>query len=94
MNTGIELEQWLRTQAAVRTTQAQSRRAYALAGKNLTEPERESALRLAEQMAGRRLPPTTPTEDAQYAKIQDSVAAKLEHEAEMLTRFADWVASI
>ena len=45
-------------------------------------------------MAGRALPRTTRAEAKRSADIQDRIAAKLEREAEVLIRFADYVASI
>lgn len=91
---GDELEHWLRKESSERIQRAAARRMYAGSGANLTDEDRKSAHRLAEQMTGRKLPKTTRAEDTKSAAIQFLIAARLDDEAAMLLRFADWVASI
>jgi len=91
--TARELEKWLRDEANERIKRAASRRTYAHAGDGLTDADREAGHRIAEQMMGRNLPRRTRAEDARTARIEVRIASKLEEEAAMLLRFADWVAT-
>lgn len=92
MSTAVELESWLRSQAKDRLQKAAARRGYARAGQNLSDEDRKVAHILAEQMMGRRLPQTTRAEERKTAQIEERIASKLDQEAAMLVRFADWVA--
>ena len=91
METAIELEQWLRNEAAERTKCANSRKVYARAGQNSSDEERRAAHLMAEKMMGRKLPKTTRAQEAESAKVEEHIAAKLEAEAALLLRFADFV---
>jgi hypothetical protein len=91
VNTALELELWLRDQARERVKNASSRRSYAQSSENLTDDDRKIAHRLAEQMFGRKLPKTTKESDQKNARLDERIAEKLDEEAAMLTRFADFV---
>ena len=92
-DTGTELETWLRTESQQRLQAANSRRVYASAERDATTEDLRIAHAIAEGMAGRSLRRTTRAEAKRSADIQDRIAAKLEREAAMLIRFADYVAS-
>jgi hypothetical protein len=91
METAVELEQWLRNEAAERTRYAEARKSYVKSGQNLSDEDRRIAHVIAEQMMGRKLPKTSRKQDAESAKMQERIAAKLEAQASMLLRFADFI---
>jgi hypothetical protein len=91
MNTAIELEQWLRKEAKERTKYAESRKGYARTP--VSDAERKAAHQLAQKMMGRKFPLQSREEEEKSHKIEERIAEKLEQEAEMLLRFADFVAS-
>lgn len=93
-DTAAELEGWLRKGATDRTRQAESRRDYARSSVGLSGVDRREAHRLAEQMMGRKLPTTTRDQDRASAKCEERIAVKLDLEAAMLTRFADFISSL
>ena len=92
MEIAKDLEGWLRKEAGERMRAAESRRGYASAGENLTNEGREAAHKITEQMLGRKISKSTRTEELNSARIQKNIASKLDKEAEMLIRFADFVA--
>jgi hypothetical protein len=94
MGISEELENWLRKESADRERTAHSRRGYARAGLNCTDVGRVRAHALAEQMLGRRIPKTTMAQDDESAKIQERIALKLDREAAMLLRFAEYQANV
>lgn len=91
METSVELEQWLRSEAAERTKFANARKSSARTGQNSSDEDRRVAHLMAEKMMGRKLPKTSRKQDAESAKMQERIASKLEAEATMLLRFADFV---
>jgi len=93
MDTANELEQWLRKEASTRIQRAKSRRSCARAGRDCTEEDRAAGHVLAEQMLGRKLPKTSRAEEEQSARIEERIASKLDLEAAMILRFADFVCS-
>jgi len=92
-STAAELEQWLRREADIRTKKAESRRHYARSGKNLTNEDLKLAHVLAEKMAGRKLPRRSRLEEERNNAIEERIASKLDQEAAMIRRFADFVHS-
>jgi hypothetical protein len=93
MGTSEELEIWLRKESADRDMKAKARRGYARSWSNCTDEDRVAAHALAEQMLGRKVPNTTAAQDEESATIQERIAIKLDQEAAMLLRFADFVSS-
>jgi hypothetical protein len=91
METSVELEQWLRNESAERIKSANTRKGYARAGQNSSDQDRRIGHLMAETVMGRKLPKTNRKQDAESAKIQECIAIKLEAEATMLLRFADFV---
>jgi hypothetical protein len=89
MDTAIELEQWLRKEAHDKTKRAESRKCYARTP--ASDAERKAAHQLAQQMMGRKFPLQSMEEEEKSHKIEERIALKLEQEAAMLLRFADFV---
>jgi hypothetical protein len=94
MDTATELEQWLRKEASERIQRAESRRTYARSGRDCTDEDKAIAHILAEQMLGRKLPKTSRTEEEKNARIEERIASRLDKEAAMILRFANFVCSI
>jgi|GEM_PF-5224900 hypothetical protein len=93
MDTATELEQWLRKEAQEKTKYAESRKSAALAFTSETsDADRKAAHQMAQQIMGRKFPMQSRTEEEKSNRIQIRIAAKLEQEAAMLLRFADFVA--
>ena len=92
MNTANELERWLRKEANERLQRSESRRSGARLMANLSDEDLRSAHRLAEQMSGRKLSKQSRAQREENSKIEERIASKLDKEAEMLFRFADFVA--
>jgi hypothetical protein len=93
MDTATELEQWLRKEAQEKTKYAESRKSAALAFTSKTsDTERKAAHQLAQKIMGRKFPMQSRVEEEKSNRIQIRIAAKLEQEAAMLFRFADFVA--
>jgi hypothetical protein len=90
MDTATEIEQWLRKEAHEKTKYAESRKSYTQAPSS--DADRKSAHQLAQQMMGRKFPMQSRVEEEKSNRIQIRIAAKLEQEAAMLLRFADFVA--
>lgn len=91
-DTARELETWLRKKAADLGKNAASRRSYAQASVDVMEETRKAGHKIAEQMMGRKIPKTSRADDLKSAAINERIAAKLEAEAAMLNRFADYAA--
>ena len=89
MDTATELEQWLREQAREKTKYAESRRGYARTP--FSDAERKAAHQLAQQMMGRKFPMQSREQEEKSHKIEERIASKLEQEAAMLLRFADFI---
>jgi hypothetical protein len=89
MDTATELEQWLRKEAQEKTKYAEARRGYARTPSS--DAERKAAHQLAQQMMGRKFKMQSRAEEEKSHKIEERIAAKLEQEAVMLLRFADFV---
>jgi hypothetical protein len=89
MDTAIELEQWLRKEAHDKTKWAESCKDYARTP--ASDAERKAAHQLAQQMMGRKFPLQSRDEEEKSHKIEEKIAAKLDQEAAMLLRFADFV---
>jgi hypothetical protein len=92
MSIAVELEQWLRDEAAQKLRYAESRKQGARLTANLSDEDVESARRTAEQMMGRKLPKQSKTQRQNNSRIEERIATKLQKEGEMLIRFADFVA--
>jgi hypothetical protein len=92
METRQELEKWLRDRAVHCSLQAAGRRSAAREPDGFTEEDRKISHKLAEQMMGRRLPKISAAERAKNAAIDERIAKKLDEEAEMMLRFAAFVA--
>jgi hypothetical protein len=94
MDTGTELEQWLRKEAGDRIQKAASRRSYAQASRGGSDEDRAVGHVLAEQMLGRKIPKQSRAEAENSAKMEERIASKLDQEAAMILRFADFVCSM
>lgn len=91
-----QIEDWLRKESDKCLKQAAGRRDSASAMKDATVEELRAAKRLAEKMAGRKLPRiSTDVKSAnEDAQLQDRIATKLESEALQFTEWADHLASL
>jgi hypothetical protein len=93
MSMATDLENWLRKEADDRKCKAASRRHYSTSTMNCSAEDRKIGHMIAEQMMGRKLLKTTRVEDLKNARMEERIAVKLEQEAAMLLRFADFVQS-
>lgn len=88
----LDLASWLEIESEELMKEAMGREGYAKCDENLlSEGDERKAHKIAEQMAGRKLPHQSAEELRRNASIQRKIAAKCEAEAKQLSRWADTV---
>jgi hypothetical protein len=85
-----ELARWLKGEAATLLTQVASRRSSAEGSRSATVKELKAAKKMAEMVSGRKLDlaKTTLESAADDARMQESIAGKLEKKAQQFTEWA------
>jgi hypothetical protein len=84
-----ELVEWLEQEAEEQMKSVTARREMRDTFKDITAPELRASQRIAEQMAGRKLPKTTVKQAHVSAQIHARIAVKIEAEAIQLSKWAD-----